>query len=42
LHDAGGIVADEGMQSGAIRDEMKWDEWVTTPNHFGGILVINA
>jgi hypothetical protein len=41
LHDAGGIVADEGMQSGAIRDEIKWIG-VTTPNHFGGILVINA
>jgi hypothetical protein len=33
---------DEGMQSGAIRDEIKWNEWVTTPNHFDGILVVNA
>jgi hypothetical protein len=42
LNDAGRIVTDEGMQSGAIRDEMKWDDGVTTPNHFGGILVMNA
>jgi hypothetical protein len=42
LNDAGRIVTDEGMQSGEIRDEIALDDWVTTPNHFGGILVINA
>jgi hypothetical protein len=36
LNDAGRIVADEWMKSGAIRNEIELDEWVVMPNHFHG------
>ncbi len=40
LNDAGKIVADQWIQTAAIRDDIELDEWVVMPNHFHAILVI--
>ncbi|MEA2015034.1 MAG: transposase [Thermodesulfobacteriota bacterium] len=41
LNDAGKIVADEWIKTGAIRNNVALDEWVVMPNHFLGILVVD-
>ena len=40
LNEAGKIVAEEWIESDAIRREIVLDEWVVMPNHFHGIVFI--
>lgn len=40
LSAVGEIVADQWLQTAAIREEIELDEWVVMPNHFHGIVFI--
>ena len=42
LNNIGRIIADEWLQTAAIRQEIQLDEWVVMPNHFHGIVCIRS
>lgn len=40
LNECGQIIAEEWLQSSAIRQEIDFDQWVIMPNHLHGIVLI--
>ena len=38
--DVGNVVADEWLQTGIVRPNIAFDEWVVMPDHMHGIIII--